>query len=61
MHIHPTLYPMEWHSNKGTASTVDPALDYVPGTHHCRVDRGSVGSKLGQGFVHMTGTEGIKP
>ena len=47
-------------SYKGAASTVDPTLDRALGTHRCWEDRGSVDSKLTQGFTHMTGAVGIE-
>ena len=53
--------PPERHSHKGVDSTVDLTLDRAPGTHHSWVGRGSVDSKLAQGFAHMTSTAGIEP
>ena len=53
--------PLAQRSHKGAVSTFNPTLDCAPGTHHCWVDRGSVDSKLTQGFAHMTGIVGIKP
>ena len=53
--------PLTLRSDKGTANTVDPTLDRAPDTHHCWVDRGSVDSRLTQGFAQSTGAVGIEP
>ena len=54
MNVHHSLPP-------GAASTVHPTLDRAPATHHCWVDRGSMDSKLAQGFADMTDDAGIEP